>query len=397
MKSSFARLFAAGSAVAVLGGVAFLRLREGGDSGGAASTPPAALSPANTSDTQSGRERGQVRTAGATAEPETIVAAAASAGSSLTELAATSDDEAVVEAAFEAIVSTHAARSTRKPGADPALERAIVKHVNSERPSSVKAALEASRISLMSVHPSEAVTDAIAALTVDDQAPERRHAALDTLNLLRPDRRSETVLIAFERGLGAQEPHLVSLALTALSQSRASVEAAPEATRARLTARVLELVAHQDPGVRGNALMLLSEVPSLAPPETRYRAADRALRDPAPYVRARAAELFARTLQPAAIRALIEHAGDLALARYELPYPTLTGGTESLVHALPARKRVADAVLFAIQSLSERLSGVKPFVLTLGGRPASDAEVLENARLAQSFYAEAQARIPSAP
>jgi hypothetical protein len=316
----------------------------------------------------------------------------------LSRLAESSDDPRVVEASFAAILSTYASRSTRKPAPDPELSRAIVKHVRSQRASSARAALNAARIPLMTAEPSETVTAAVVALAAPERDSARRHAALETLNLIRPNRRNETVLLAFEGALDAKEPHLVAMALLALSQSRASVEAAPATTRERVGKRVVALLGHHDAGVRGHSLLVLSEIQSLETAATRYRAALRALSDRDPYVRARAADLLARGREPAAIHALIEHVHDLAPARYELRgWSELDGSEGALVLELPGRRRVADAALFAIVTLGEMLRDAGRLQLTLGRGPASDAVVLENAELARNWYRAEKPRIPKQP
>lgn len=316
----------------------------------------------------------------------------------LTRLAETSDDPRVIEASFASILTTYAARSSKKPGPDADLERAIVKHVGSERSSTVVAALEAARIALMAREPRPGVTSAVAGLAGSEQPPAKRYAALEALNLLRPDRRAENVLVAFEEALVAKQPELVSLALLALSQSRASFEAATEPTRTRIAARIVTLLGHYDPGVRGHALLVLSEIPTLVPAKERYGAAERALGDREAFVRARGADLFARCGEPMAIHLLIEHVRDLAAARYELRgFSTLDGKPGTLVHEVPGRKRVAEAALFAILALSRSESGSTALVLTLGGVPASDALVLENAEIASTWYAAVRASIPNTP
>jgi hypothetical protein len=321
-----------------------------------------------------------------------------SAVRSLASLAADSDDPAVVEAAFSSILSTHAARSTKKPGSDAELERAIAKHVKSARASTALAALGAARVPLMSAEPSELVTNAIVEVASPDQPPARRYAGLDALNLIRPSRRSENVLAAFESALDAAEPELVSFALLALSQSRASLETAQKALRSRLAARVLELLGHADPGVRGHALLVLAEVPALVPAEARAALGRTATTDSAAFVRARAADLLARCGDPSAMHALIGLVADLAPARYELRgFTRLDGSAGVLVHELPGRKHVAEAALFALVTLSERVDGTRPLALTLPERTAAPAELLQSAEIARAWYRSSQQRIPSAP
>jgi hypothetical protein len=312
----------------------------------------------------------------------------------LTYLAETSDDPRVVEASLTAILSTYAARSTRKPGPDADLERVLVKHVKSERPATAIAALAAARIVLMAEQPRDGVTSAISELAAPQSPPPRRYAALEALNQLRPDRRAAHVLVAFERALDASEPHLVSMALLAFSQSGPSLESLPEPARARLAKRVATLLAHYDPGVRGGALLAMAELPWLSDHGVRIAAGERALADRDAYVRARGADLLARCREPAAIHLLIEHTSDLTLARYELRgWSRFDGSPGTLVHELAGRKRVAEAALVAIRSLSESLDGASPLRLKLGRQPSNDV-VLENAAIASSWYEAHRGIIP---
>lgn len=315
----------------------------------------------------------------------------------LTALAASSDDPAVIEATFAELRTVYAARSTRKPAPDAALERVLVKHLGASRDSTLRAALETARVALVTEPPSEAVVSAIARASASDQALPRRAAALEALNFLREGRRGAAVLGAFEQGLDAEEPELVSLALAALSQSRASVERAGDATRAELAERVLSLLGHGDPGVRGNALWVLSELPSLVPGLRRYEAGQRALLDRVAYVVAQGAALLARCGRAAAIHALIREVGDVRAARYELARRGLDGSPGVLVHELPGRKRVGEAALFAVRSLGETIPGGEPFTLTLRDRYTDDALVRENAESARAWYRRNQALIPQVP
>lgn len=308
----------------------------------------------------------------------------------------TSAEPRAIEALLDAIPSQYAARSSRKPAPSAEVERLLVEHVGSPRAAKAVAALRAARVSLMGPEPSSAVASAITATAKADRPAARRYAALEALNLIRPNRRSSEVLAAFQGALDADEPALVSLALLALSQSGPAVEALPDEAMTSLTDDVLELLRHYDPGVRGRALALLAEIPALLAIPRRFEAAERALLDRDPYVRAQAADVLARCREPAAIHRLIQHVGDLALARYELGGFARLDGPTTVAHEVPGRKRVAEAALFAIASLSEMLDGSSRFLVSLGEGRHTDERVLEGARLARAWYAAQQPRIPTA-
>lgn len=298
-----------------------------------------------------------------------------------------------IEAALEAIPSMYAARSPYKAPPDAELERVLLKHARSTRPSIALAALSAARIPLMTDEPGAIITDGLVDMAEATADSGRRHAALEALNLIRPNRRNAQVLGAFEAALSADSAHLISLALLALAQSGPSLGG--DAERESLKIRVIELSNHDDPGVRGRALLVLSEIEDLVDPLMRVRTARAHLDDRHPYVRAQAADLVARCRDVAAIHRLIAHVTDLAPARYELQgWRQLDGTPGTLLHSLPGRKRVADAALFAIQSLSTELQGLAPLTLTLGGPRVSDEVVLESAERALAWYQGARAAIP---
>jgi hypothetical protein len=313
-------------------------------------------------------------------------------------LAETSDDPHVISAALREVLTTYSSRSKLKPAPDAALERVLLKHVRSGDPTVAAAALVAARVPLMTERPSEALVNAIVESTTPDSGSSRRYAAFEALDLLRPDRRTPAVLDAFEQALSSPEPYLVSRALLAFSQSGPALLLLPEADRARLGTRVLALGTHPDPGVRGRALAVLSELDWLVPARVRLATALERLGDAHPYVRAEAAELARRCREPLSIHALIQLVSDLAPARYELAgFSLLDGGAGSSVHLLPGRPTVAEAALLAVLSLSQEAPGVTPLTLTLSGRQAPTSLVLQNAELARAWYQNEASRLPRDP
>jgi hypothetical protein len=315
-----------------------------------------------------------------------------------TYIADTSDDPPVIAAALRETLNVYSSRSSQKRAPDAELERVLLKHLRSSEPTVLTAALSAARIPLMMAAPSEAIATAVSESAKPERAASLRAAALETLGLLRPDRRGAQVLAVFEQALGAAEPHLISLALLALSQSGPSLLGLVEGERTRLAARVFELRRHPDPGVRGRSLAVLADVEGLVAADLRFAAGREHLADPHGYVRAQAADLLLRCREPMAIHALIELAGDLAEARYELRgFTTLDGNAGTLLHVVPGRPRVADAALLALLTLSQQLPGVSALVLSLGGRASPEALLVQNGEAARLWYRSEAPRIPRVP
>ena len=314
----------------------------------------------------------------------------------LIETLETSQDASAIEAALRAVLTTYSSRSTLKASPDAKLDRALIKHLGSDSPVLFQTALEAARIPLMTDDgPSPELTRAISEFAQPGSPPARRKLALEALNLIRPSRRTEAVLQVFEQALAAREPEVVSEALWAFAESGAARGALSEERRARLAQRILELTRHENPGVRGRALRVFADVPGLIPNDARFQAGVRALDDRHGYVRGEAAHLLSRCQEPRAIHGLMSYVGDLNPAAYELPYGELDGQRAVVPHDVSGRKRVAEAALFAILSLSKRLTLSTPFpLLTLGGRSEPDAKVLENTALVRAWYRAAAREIP---
>lgn len=326
-----------------------------------------------------------------------------------THMAATSEEPHVVRAALEAIQSAYSSRSARKQAPDADLDRALVKHLRSERADIASAAFEATRIPLMSEQPGSELISNLVKLAGPSEPAPRRHAALEALNLLRPDKRSSGVLECFELALSAEQPHSVSAALFALAQSGASFEAIGAQRSKTLGRTVFSLAKHVDPGVRGRAFALLRELEWLVEPARRYTKAKELLEDPHAYVRAEAVAVVAHARRAPAIHRLMVLVDDLSIAEYELIGWTALDGTPGrLSHRLSGRKRVAEAALYAIRSLSSdpetssdvdagTPSDAQPWSalsLTLGGRGQDEGKVRENAELAKSWYRLASTQIP---
>jgi hypothetical protein len=314
-----------------------------------------------------------------------------------TYMAGTSEEPLVVEASLDAIQSAYSSRSSRKEAPDADLDRVLLKHLRSSRSGAASAAFRAARIPLMTEQPGAELISGLAELARTAEAP-RRLAALEALDLIRPDNRGPEVLETFESALSAREAELVSTALFALAQSEPSLRLEREQAPRRLGSRLLALTGHSDPGVRGRALAALAELDGIAEAEAKSTQAAKLLADGHPYVRAQAADALARLGATWAIHRLIELVEDVSPAFYELTgWTALDGHAGRLVHELPGRKRVAEAALYAIQSLgasTEQAGGA--FELSLG-RSQNEGALRENAERAKAWYARARASLPPAP
>ena len=323
-----------------------------------------------------------------------------------TYMAGTSEEPHVVRASLDAIQKAYSSRSSLKEAPDADLSRVLAKHLRSSQPTLALAAFEATRIPLMTDRPRPELCATLVEMTKPAEPAARRYAALEALDLIRPNQRSAEVLAAFEAALSATEPQLVSAALYALAQSGPSFDGVGHSKTLGPTA--VALTTHADGGVRGRALALLTELRGLAEPALIGLKARQMLGDGQPFVRAQAAATLEQLREPAAIHALMAVVDDLALARHVIEgWQTLDGSPGQLTHVLPGRRRVAESALFAIRSLStpEAASSAGPadapelppwrsLVVTLGGPAQTDELVRENAALAKAWYRTASTLLP---
>lgn len=332
-----------------------------------------------------------------------------------TYMAATSEEPQVIQAALEAIQSAYSARSERKEIPDADLDKVLLKYMQSETPSIAAAAFAAVRIPLLTDEPRIDLMAAVARMAGPNESPARRYAALEALNLIRPNRRSQEVLAAFTSALEAEQSHLVSAALSGLTLSGPTLNDDGSQLEG-LGSRVLALTDHGDPGVRGNAIALLAEIPGLVEAPIRLGKAREHLKDSHAFPRAEAIDCLERSRDVSAIHRLIGLVEDLGIARYDLVGWTGLDGTPGrIVHALPGRRLVAEAALYAIRSLSEIAApssgelGVgaqsstearkgrvlRELELTIGGPQQTDDLLKKNAEFVQDWYGRSREQIPS--
>lgn len=311
-----------------------------------------------------------------------------------TYMAATSEDPLVLEAALTAIQASYSSRSEKKETPDRDLDRVLVRYMQSPSAPLAELAFQAARIPLMTEEPQPELISALATIVESDGPLSRRYRALETLNLLRPSLRNETARATFEKTLTQAEPLLVSLSLYALTESGPSFEKAEPNELKSLGQRALALLKHEDPGVRGRALALLTSIPTLTDLETLIGVALAALRDKSGYVRGQATDTLAQRAGPSAISEILPLTRDLSRARYDISgWTDLSGEPGVFPHDIPGRKTVAETALFAIRSIRGKAvsSGALPaepeLKISLG--PAlSDELILENARLVELWVRE---------
>lgn len=304
------------------------------------------------------------------------------------DLAGDSKDPAVIVAALDAVQARYVSQAARHEPFDEALDRTLQNRLRSAHPAVVAKALSVATVPLIAGSPGEKLVRAVSELAEPDQAPERRQAALQTLNSIRPSERSSEWFQLFETALRAREPQVVTTALEMLLLSPRAWQNRTDLRR-RWVPIVSGLVTHADPGVRGRALALLG---LLDPAGAGTRAlARRALRDSYPYVRAVGCDVLERTGEAAYIHDVIPLLSDPSVATYDLTgWTRLDGGPGHEEHVLPGRRLVAEAALHAVQTLA---GGA--VLLPFGGPEGSAAQLADSIRRAQEWYTSERARLPA--
>ncbi|HOU89395.1 MAG TPA: hypothetical protein PLU22_00050 [Polyangiaceae bacterium] len=301
-------------------------------------------------------------------------------------LADGSGEPAASLSALGAVESAYVAQGPGDAPFDPALDREVIRALDSEHPAVVARALAAARLPMVAGRPGEELLAAVLRLAASDQPPARRQAALQALGSLRPSQRSPAWLERFEAALRAPEPQVIATALEVLLGSPRAWQERAE-LRARWVPLVTGLVGHPDPGIRGRALGLLGALDGAA-----ARALARAaLRDPHPFVRAVGCDVLGQTDEAAYIHDLMPLVEDRAEARYDLVgFTSLDGQPGSVPHAVPGRRRVAEAALFAVETLAD--GAVR---LPFGGREGADERLELSIQSARAWYARERARLPA--
>ncbi|MCB9661492.1 MAG: HEAT repeat domain-containing protein [Sandaracinaceae bacterium] len=312
-------------------------------------------------------------------------------------LAETASDDEVVAGSLRALRSTwtHSPRYERQMALLTPEYGAVVRlRLHDERPVVQAAAIEAAEKTLLTDPPDERVAEELAALALAHPDPAGRLAALEVLWNVTTLRTHPESMRPYVDALSAQQPWLVSASLFRLSGFGAAY---PDA--ANLRARLIELLGHDDPGVRGRAATTLSSVVGVADParDAAGRAIEPLLRDEHPFVRSAAATALAWLDQRTAVPAIVALLDDSARDTYDLRGFTRLDGTPGFLHHDGSPwSRVDDAALRALQAFSARVGGRFTFDIQQDRLDESFASAHRTARAWFETARGALSTVPSA-
>lgn len=285
---------------------------------------------------------------------------------------------------------THASRNERKRLVDRDYRKVVRERLQTENPLVLGRAIEASPNVLAGESPDGKVVELLARIVHEHPEGPARYAALDALSKTRDFQKNRTVVDAFYKALGDEEPYILSTALFRLQFSAYSL-----LDKEKFAARAKGLLEHQDPGVRGRAIVF---VVNAAAPAEKKALGDRAhamLDDKHPFVRSAAVSAVARLGRTSSIPKLIKMLDDKSKNTYDLrSFDRLTGEKGWVHHDGSAWSRVDDSVLHALKSLSWKMRDHR-FNYGKIGFKTVDKDIQAAAKDARAWYKANKKRIPA--
>jgi HEAT repeat protein len=273
------------------------------------------------------------------------------------EIIKTTDDEKIKASAFRALRVTYGsvlADATRNFGGAPSFVEVVRSHLNSKNLAVREGALRAAAHA-MGNDPVPEVQSDLAKLLADSDDARVRFLAQEALDNTET-RATDSVTSARLKALNDPKPFVVALVLHDLDVNDVRDQNA-------LQDRLLELMQHTNPAVRGEAVKRLAEMP-----RTRVKAAIAAehvkplLKDPDPYPRGQAVIALGKLLGIEGIPDMIELLSDKEESRYKLEFQDLTGNIDFVEDWTYSWGRVDEAVIRTVAALTYD----KPYSFNLG-------------------------------
>jgi hypothetical protein len=265
-----------------------------------------------------------------------------------TYAAMTSEKPEVVAAALHAIQVKAPRRGLAHMASDPDTLAALEKHLDSQHPRVLVRALALAKTLFRSEMVKPELTERVLKLAEEHRSGVGRYAVLDALSEIA----TPTLPIAelATSSLGDAEPATLSGALEIIIRAPLLPE-----QKQLIAARAAELLQHDDPGVRGRALIALALLDSQE--QNLPLRCLAALSDENPHVRAQAAMALDRIGKPAAIHHLITLVHDQSDSLYKMVgWKAFDGQPGKLTHRLLDAPSVAQAAKNAILSLAGQIT-----------------------------------------
>lgn len=263
-------------------------------------------------------------------------------------------------------------------------------HLDAEDTLVLARAIEASTNSLVGENPHGETVDRIVELATLYDGSAGRYAALDELWQLRDWEKQDGPTEAFYQALASDDAYVVSNGLNRLKYETFNLIRKDD-----FRTRVLGLLSHDDPGVRGRAATVIGRLAEDGDEEvgTQLHAL---LNDPNPYVRGEAAEGLAELKRLSSVHKMIAMLDDSEKASYTLDGWTKLDGTNgSLYHDASTWSRVDDALLYALVSMTSGMGDDK-FEYRKINSETKDADIALAVKDAQIWYKANVRELPAA-
>ena len=300
------------------------------------------------------------------------------------------EDELLV-AALQAMLDTHsAAAASNRRAVDEDFVRVSIHHSRCDHGAVAQIAIRTLATAISGSEPDPAALARAVEIANDHPSPAGRSAGIDALGRMRSLDGLPEAAAAFLKAMDADEAYVVSNALF-----RVNLRANSAPNRDALRSRAIELIAHDDPGVRGRAVQVLATLSSRDAEMTQEAAAliMPRLKDDHPFVQSCACAALAFMDYQPGIHAMVEMVDDMTRNTYDITgWQRLDGSPGRLHHDGSAWSRTSDAAITAIRGMSRRIG--EPFEVKIIPREA-EASLVEAAAVAKAWYESNKDKIPN--
>ena len=273
------------------------------------------------------------------------------------EIIRTTEDDKIKASAFRSLRQTYGsvlADATRNFGGTPSFVEVVRSHLNSPNPAVKDGALRAA-VHTMGDDPVPEVQSDLAKLLADSDDARVRFLAQEALDNT-DTRATDSITSARLKALNDAKPFVVALVLHDLNVNDVRDQNA-------LQDRLLELMQHATPAVRGEAVKRLADMP-----RTEVKAAIVAkhvkplLKDPDPYPRGQAVIALSKLIGIESIPDIMELVSDKQESRYKIEFQDLTGQVDFVEDWTYSWGRVDEAVIRTVAALTYD----RPYSFNLG-------------------------------
>lgn len=278
-------------------------------------------------------------------------------GPAFVEIIRTTDNPTMKASAFHSLRQTYGsvlADATRNFGGSPSFVEVVRTHLDSPHPAVKDGALRAA-VHAMGDNPVPEVQSDLARLLADSDDARVRFLAQEALDNTET-RATDSTTSARLKALNDPKPFVVALVLHDLDVNHVRDQNA-------LQEKLLQLLKHSTPAVRGEAVKRLADMP-----RTRIKAAAVAeyvkplLKDSDPYPRGQAVIALGKLLGIEAVPDMMALVSDRGESRYKLEFQDLVGKVDIVEDWTYSWGRVDEAVIRTVAALTYD----KPYSFNLG-------------------------------